>query len=663
MRLGIGIDTGGTFTDAVIWELDEKKVLSAYKARTTHDNLSVGIINALDGLNRDLVKQAQIVCLSTTLATNACVENKVTTSKLLFIGVNPKAVAWVGAEAGLDDPQLICYAADESWTQPEDWTQFLESHRQWFKDTRALGIVALNAERDQGACERAARSAILARYDFPVICGYELGDERNSIRRGASALLNGGLIRVITEFVAAVRVALDARQITAPIAIMSSDGTLMPSQFTQEHPVETILCGPAASVMGGSIFADAPNSIIVDMGGTTTDIALVRNGVPVKAGQGIQIGGWRTAVKGVLVRTLGLGGDSAIRVDRRTHRLFLDQVRVVPLCSAAEQYPQIITKLEDLLSQTQRHTIMLHEFLIRVHEIADSDLYTQQEKKLCHILGEGPLSLREAADVLGVDVYNLHLERLEQEKIIIRCGLTPTDIMRLKGDISVFSEDAARLGAQFVANCVGLTVEDLCDRIYNEIGKKLYLNIGQMLLQEQIPMLKRQGIGEQVNSCLENIWDANSTKASNHVELGLTTNSVLVGVGAPIHVFLPKVAKAFGAKCIIPEHAAVVNAIGAVACNVSASRTVQIRCEGQSYYVPTEDGIKEYKNYPDAIAQAREGAEKIAREAVLSRGAVGELLTQCHIEEKTAAISYGGEIFLGADVTVTVSGSPGFTGR
>lgn len=663
MRCGIGIDTGGTFTDAVIWDLEKKKVLSSYKARTTHENLSVGIINALDGLDQKTAKQAQIVCLSTTLATNACVENKVTKSKLLFIGVNPKAVAWVGAEAGLDDPKLICYAPDESWTKPEQWETFLATHHEWFHDAYALGVVALNADKDQGACERAARKAILARYAFPVICGYELGNERNSIRRGASALLNGGLIHAITEFVAAVRVALDSRQITAPIAIISSDGTLMPAEFTKEHPVETILCGPAASVMGGKIFADAPNSIIVDMGGTTTDIALVRNGVPVKAEKGIQIGRWSTAVKGVLVRTLGLGGDSAIRVDRKLHRLFLDSVRIVPLCSAAEQYPQISHKLEELLSYTEKHTIMLHEFLIQLRDIERDPTYSEREKKLCRALREGPLSIREAADALGVDVYNLHLERLEREKVIIRCGLTPTDIMCLKGDISTFSETASRLGATFVANCVNMTVEDLCDWVYNEVEKKLYLNIAQMLLQEKIPLLHRQGVDEQVICCLEQIWSAGCSTSLEHTNLGLTTSSVLVGVGAPIHVFLPKVAGILGAKCVLPEHAAVVNAIGAVACNVSASRTVCVSCEGQCFYIPTPDGVKEIKDYASALELAQKHAENMARDAVLDRGAAGELLIQYHVEEKTAPISFGGEIFLGADITVTATGSLGFVGK
>ena len=101
MRIGIGIDTGGTFTDAVAYDFDAERVLFSCKAQTTREDLAVGIGNALDGIPADLVHQAEIVSLSTTLATNACVENKGGRARLLFIGVDPWVVDWVGRDSGL----------------------------------------------------------------------------------------------------------------------------------------------------------------------------------------------------------------------------------------------------------------------------------------------------------------------------------------------------------------------------------------------------------------------------------------------------------------------------------------------------------------------------------------------------------------------------------
>src|SRR5690606_30033303 len=106
-----------------------------------------------------------------------------------------------------------------------------------------------------------------------------------------------------------IKKSLAARGVKAPLVIVRSDGSLMSEEFSKVRPVETLLCGPAASVMGGIEITQEQNCLIVDMGGTTTDIAIVKNGVPVKAEEGISIGNWRTFVKGVYIETFGLGGD------------------------------------------------------------------------------------------------------------------------------------------------------------------------------------------------------------------------------------------------------------------------------------------------------------------------------------------------------------------
>lgn len=656
MQYGIGIDTGGTFTDAVIFDPGTGTVLSSGKSQTTHENLTVGILNALDKLDPKLTAQAGVISLSTTLATNACVEDKGALSKLLFIGVNPKAVAWVGAEAGLDHPELILYAPDEHWTSAEQWQDFLAEHSDFFADAQALGIVALNADKDQGVSEKAAREAILARFDFPVICGCELGNEINSIRRGASALLNGRLIRVLTDFLAAVRIALDQRQIKAPIAIMSSDGSLMSTSFTEEHPVETILCGPAASVSGAKAFTKTDRAVIVDMGGTTTDIALIRDGLPVKAGKGIQIGKWRTAVKGVFVHTLGLGGDSAVRIRRKTGELYLDHRRVVPLCSLAVRYPRVTERLQAILTNTDRHIMMLHEFILGLKDIEDDPRYTQQERTLSARLKEGPLSLQEAADAVGTDLYNMNFERLERENIIIRCGLTPTDIMHLKGDFHQFCEPAARMGAGFLANCKDMTVESLCDWVYREVRRKLYLNIAEILIKEEMSELAQEDLAPQMQAFLEHSFEMAESDADRQIRFRFSTPSVLIGAGAPIHVFLPEVARMFGTECVIPPHSEVINAAGAVAGNITVSRTVTIKHDDGKYIVPTPEGAFVTKEYEEAVSLARSLAKDTAVEAVMQRGASGAPLCKFEVKDHTATLSYGGDIFLGSDVTATAIG-------
>ncbi len=101
MRLGIGIDTGGTYTDAVIYDFKEKKVLSSAKALTTKENLSIGINGALRALDHSLLVKAEVAALSTTLATNACVEGKGGRAKLIFIGLDGSTLERVGSSYGL----------------------------------------------------------------------------------------------------------------------------------------------------------------------------------------------------------------------------------------------------------------------------------------------------------------------------------------------------------------------------------------------------------------------------------------------------------------------------------------------------------------------------------------------------------------------------------
>lgn len=109
MKIGIGIDTGGTCTDAVVYQFENHKILAYAKTVTTKDNLSIGIGNALDGLPRDLVDKSEVIALSTTLATNACVEGKGGRAKLVMFGINPDTVRRVGNEYGLsmDDDSLV----------------------------------------------------------------------------------------------------------------------------------------------------------------------------------------------------------------------------------------------------------------------------------------------------------------------------------------------------------------------------------------------------------------------------------------------------------------------------------------------------------------------------------------------------------------------------
>lgn len=239
MKLGLGIDTGGTYTDAVLYDFENGQVTAGAKSLTTKEDLSLGICGALDKLPKELLSKVQLVSLSTTLATNACVEEKGGRAHLIFIGGYPKVVRENGTEYGLppyDEISFLpggCNRFGEVEQEPNFDLLFSQT-AEWIDNTDAIAIVD-----HQGVAnpifEQKAKKLLEERFHIPVICGYELFGDYNYIKRGASTLLNAQLIPVIQEFLRAIQKALEQRGIQGAVVIMRSDGTLMRRDFAGQR--------------------------------------------------------------------------------------------------------------------------------------------------------------------------------------------------------------------------------------------------------------------------------------------------------------------------------------------------------------------------------------------------------------------------------------------
>ena len=661
MKVGIGIDTGGTCTDAVAYDFSTNTVLAKGKALTTKEDLSIGIGAAIDALPQRLLAQAKTVSLSTTLATNACVEDKGGRARLLLVGAAQKVLDWVDAKAryGLDGDSVRCVETrgkDGSILEP-DWEKLICDNYDWLRDANALSVAEANSFENGAAFEKKAKALLEERYDVPVVLASELVSELNVLERGATALLNARLLPVIKAFMIAVQSALTSRGLKAPVMMVRSDGSLMTDRLARLRPVETILSGPAASVLGGRELTDSPDCVIVDMGGTTTDISIVKDGVPVMAPDGIKINGWRTQVKGVFMDTFALGGDSAIRINNG--RLELMARRVQPLCVAASRWPSIRDSLARLLKDERPHTHALHEFLFLVHSPDDISRYNARELALCNALEAGPLMLANAAEAAGSDIYSFTCERLEAEGIVMRCGLTPTDIMHIKGDYTAFDSEASELAARYFLQCLPQyddNRDDLnafADVIYEAVRKKLYENIVRVLLTEKHPHLLSDGLDSQLRFLISRGWQDRKASGTSVFSISMTTPAALVGIGAPTHLFLPEVADALGTRCIIPEHAEAANAVGAAIADISASAHVQISPIHTSvglsgFTVLAPDGPLIFSTLEEASNAAQRAAVEAAEAEARRRGAPGKLAVQANVTTKTAFSSGGIEILLGA---------------
>ena len=654
--IGIGIDTGGTCTDAVIYDLHTKKVLASGKAQTTHHDLKVGILNALEQMPEDLLHRCEKIALSTTIATNACVEDKGGRGRLILIGPDRKVFEKTHASYGIrnaEDVLLVECRLTSSLEKSEkpDWEKFREDIRTFLNGCDCAAVVQMFAAEFNGAYEKKAAELIREQYDIPVILGHDLFPDRNLYRRGAGALLNARLVPEVRRFMKAIEEAFSDRGLQIPMTIIKSDGSQMSGSYALMRPVETLLSGPAASVIGAKELADAEQAMIVDIGGTTTDVALIRNGIPDYSGDGIRIGPWKTFVKGLYVDTFGLGGDTAVHYSP-TGRIILENYRVIPLCELAARYPFVLEKLQKLDSSERNHPYFIHEFLCAAKDIAENGDFSKEEKTLCRVLKERPLSLEDAAEIIGKDVYSLNTKHLEETGAVLRAGLTPTDIMHIRGDFTAFCGEASLHAAHFVVrSSEARDLDDLCDTVFDLVTERLYKNLARILLTAEC-----QKIQDTPDAQLEAMIDhafktelarERDPEAGKDLMLPVLfqTSAKIVAVGAPSHVFLPRVASMLHTETVIPPYASVANAVGAISGEFTAMTEVTVsplRAGDTELLEVLTAGTREIFGEAE---KAYAYAEKTGREETAARareqGAEGELKITVERIRKEASHRFG----------------------
>lgn len=308
----LGIDVGGTFTDAVV--IGEQEIIAQAKVPTQHEDVLVSILQALDKVLAGIsAGSLQRVVISSTIVTNALAEDKIAPVFLAVMtgpGMNVRGKFPV-------EPYYVSGYVDHRGkiTSPIDWSK----HRDLL-NRHGSGCCAVSGK----FAVREPQNEYLLKQELKK-CGYqkvflgsELSGELNFIRRTNSAYFAAAVYKVFEKFCQRVLLALKQRQITAPVHILQADGGTLPLNAALNQPVEAVFTGPAASVLGIEALA-APdlNSISLDVGGTTTDIAFWEQGQPLMAKKGAVINGYPTAVRSFHMRSIGIGGDSRItKTDR-----------------------------------------------------------------------------------------------------------------------------------------------------------------------------------------------------------------------------------------------------------------------------------------------------------------------------------------------------------
>ena len=313
MPLVIGLDTGGTYTDAALLDTDQGIVLATAKALTTRDDLSVGlgaaigkILHAFDGSP----DQVSLVTLSTTLATNAVVEGVGGRVGLFMIGFDRAALerAELARAMGQDPVHFIAggHQPDSNPQAPLDKAALQSCAAEMKSDVSAFAIAGHFATRNPRH-EIEARDILRQITDLPVTCSHELSSSLGGPRRALTAVLNARLINLLERLIKATQNIMTHQGLSCPLMVVKGDGSLLEADFARNRPVETVLSGPAASLSGAAFLAGTKTALVADIGGTTTDIAFLHEGTPRLKADGAIVGGWQTMVEAAEIRTTGLG--------------------------------------------------------------------------------------------------------------------------------------------------------------------------------------------------------------------------------------------------------------------------------------------------------------------------------------------------------------------
>lgn len=583
----IGIDTGGTYTDAVVMDTRKRQVLASAKALTTRGDLSIGVLESLQrvlDLSRHQVDPTDIglVALSTTLATNALVEGKGSAIAVILIGFDDTMLARTELKAALPAAKIVRIAGGHQYDGCElsalDEAGLLAELAILAGSVDAYAVAGVYSVRNSSH-ERRVQTLIQAQTGCPVTASCDLSEALNGPRRALTAAFNARIIALIVGLITAVQTAMQAQGIVAPLMVVKGDGSLATAAAVMEKPIETILSGPAASVIGANYLSGLKDFIISDIGGTTTDVAIVQNGWPALNEKGAMVGIHRTMVKAIDMRTIGLGGDSEVAVDPQG-KVSLQANRVVPVSLIGARWPSVAKALHTALSQGMGLGIATL-FLLRPEGFDPSQDPTDlsaAETSLLAALGEEP---KPWTQIVSSVSDRRRVLRFVERGLVQLAGFTPSDAAHVLGKQAQWSREVAELTCLMIGRSYGKVSyneanrEAECCAFAQDIFEVMVTNSVHVLLESLA------GCSFAVNDPLVSLV-AGGQAVLSHLRVSLSPTLPLVAVGGPAPVFYGEVGQRLGVETIIPQGSEVANAIGAAIglIRVQAVVTVGLREQG-----------------------------------------------------------------------------------
>lgn len=665
MALLLGVDTGGTYTDAVLIE-DDVRVVASAKSLTTRHDLAIGVGLAMDTVMAEsgaASSDIAMVSLSTTLATNALVEGQGGRVGLIFIGFSERDVKRQGLEEALKGDPVIFLAGGHNHgggeAKPLDEAALQAGLTEFGASVSGFAVASQFATRNP-AHEIRTRDIIREVTGKPVSCSHDLSAKLNGPKRAMTALLNARLIGMIDHLISAVEGLLVAKSIEAPFMVVRGDGALISADQARVSPIETILSGPAASIVGARWLTDEKDAIVSDIGGTTTDVAVLRDGRPIIDPQGARVGAFRTMVEAVAMRTSGLGGDSQVHMakDGLASAVTLGPRRVMPVSLLAVDWPETVHGTLDAQLAEDIAGEYDGRFVVAVHRngLTAEGLSDREAVVLTRIGGQ--------AQPMGAVLHNRMdqgaLQTLVNRGLVMMSGITASDASHVLGRLSEWDKDAAEKALQ------------LYSRQRTGSGNRLSPN-AEHLSQMIIDQLTEQTAEALLETAFaEDGFDfgVSSQELARHVltkrgmarHRGLMSidaglNLPIIGLGASAHSYYGAVGERLSAKTVVPKYAGVANAIGAVVGQISMRCAGQITAQGEGCFrVHFETGPKDFSTQDEAMIALETHLSDQAVQGARDAGAQG-IRVRMKRDVRIAKVE-SRQVFVEAELTAIASGRP-----
>ncbi|MBO67777.1 MAG: hydantoinase [Acidiferrobacteraceae bacterium] len=668
----LGIDTGGTYTDAIVFD-PASGVLGSEKSLTTKQDLTIGINSALSKVLQSVTntRDIELVSLSTTLATNAIVEGKETPVCLILIGQTRDVLERYGLGSVLGSDPVVFVDGGHTYSGEEkialDEGALISEIERVRQEVNAFVVVSSFGVQNP-THELRAREILRLHTKAPVTCSHELTNRLNAPRRAVTSVLNARLIPLIDHLINAVTDLLHEHAINAPLMIVQGDGSLVSVDVARLQPIQTILSGPAASVVGAAYLTKAKDAIIADIGGTTTDIALLKDGRPGTHPDGPLFSNYRMMINAAAVKTIGLGGDSEFSEDANGN-WSIGPNRAVPLSLLGMQHPKIVATLKKQ-SEASELKKYYGYFVVKEDILGNEDRQLNSAvTTLLEFLGNEPVALQE---VLERREFFLPYRALRKRGILNISSFTPSDAAHVLGIHEQWSTEAARFGAKIAFRKLhhGAAPTSNIEEFCRELVEFMTYRCGQTLINF---CLEREGAVRGLvskNSSDDSVFLRKALKPTDSkqslIDIAFHLKIPVIAVGAPAKAYYPLVTNRMNADVIIPEYADVCNAVGAVVSGVVQKAEGKITSPVRGVYrFHWIEGVEDFNKLDEAVSFASSALESLAIDK--ARVAGSDLVdVQITRDDRVSRLADGGlgglgetgTVFIESKIVATAAGRP-----